>query len=127
MSAAPSAPCELRIAERRAAAEQRFRKVWRQLNRSEQRRTFWQFDLLGLEGELALCVRFGGGDWLELALDEAAAIDGTRRVTYHTADATGHAERVVIPPTCPALSWAARYYLGRAIRILDAQGQRTVL
>jgi hypothetical protein len=127
MSAALSAPCEQRIAARRADAERRFRKAWHQLNRSEQRRAYWQLDLLGLEGELALCVRLDGGDWLELALDETAAESGIRQVTYHVADTTGHAARVVIPPTCPALWWAARHYLGRAMCILDAQRQRTAV
>lgn len=124
MKTAVSTPCELRIADRRAQAEQRFHQVWHLLNPSEQRDAYRQLDLLGLAGELALCVRLDGGDWLELALDSEAAERGIRDVTYHTAEMVDHAEQIVIPPTCPALWWAARHYLGRAMHILDAQAQR---
>jgi hypothetical protein len=114
--------CERHIGARLAMSEQRFADVWRRLDQDDRRSLWAQFDLLGIEGELALCVRLSGGDWLELALDDEAARTGVRWVTYHVANNPDHAERIIYPEQSPALWRAAGQYLGRAMQVLQAQG-----
>ena len=118
-----STPCELGILGRRTDAEQRFRKVQHDLA-TDKHGFYQQLDLLWLEGDLALCVRFNDGDWLELELDYKAADTGIPWVTYHVANVTDYATRVVVPTSCPALWWAAEQYLGRAMFVLDAHRRK---
>jgi hypothetical protein len=119
------APCELGILARRSDAEQRFQKVRYDLTHDEHG-VYKQLDLLRLEGDMALCVRLHGGDWLELELDQWASETGIGWVTYHAANITDAAARVVIPTSCPSLWWAAAQYLGRAMHILDVHRRRAV-
>jgi hypothetical protein len=116
-------PCELEILARRSNAERRFQQVRDNLVH-DKRGVYRQLDLLGLEADLALSVRFKDGDWLELELDNKVADGGVRWVTYHAATVTDHAARIVIPTSCPALWWAAEHYLDRAISVFDAHRRR---
>jgi hypothetical protein len=105
--------------------EARFREMWHRLDQDKRRTIYAQLDLFGLEGELTLCVRLQGGDWLEMALDSEAATTGIRWVVYHTADYSGHSQLAIYPPRLPALWRTAEHYLGRAMYVLEAQRRRT--
>lgn len=105
--------CEYRIMYELASRERDFANVWRRVEGdSERAALFRALDPLGIEGEPVISVRFNrasGLGWLEIQLSETAP-QGVEWVTYHCADLTGHAERLVTGTRTPALWLAATYY-----------------